>query len=91
VLVATCLLEFLQLWHPPLLEAVRSTFIGRTVLGTSFTWNVYAASTMDVKLPNDFKEFLRLLNSYQVEYLLVGGYAVGDTGRNLLISFSIMR
>jgi hypothetical protein len=39
VLVATCLLEFLQLWHPPLLEALRSTFIGRTVLGTSFTWS----------------------------------------------------
>jgi len=34
----TCLLEFLQLWHPPLLECVRSTWIGRTALGTSFTW-----------------------------------------------------
>lgn len=34
----TSFLEFLQLWHPPLLEAVRSTFIGRTLIGTSFTW-----------------------------------------------------
>jgi hypothetical protein len=38
VLAATCLLEFLQLWHPPLLEAVRSYFLGRAVLGTTFTW-----------------------------------------------------
>lgn len=28
----------------------------------------------------DFKEFLRLLNSHQVEYLLVGGYAVSIHG-----------
>jgi hypothetical protein len=33
---ATCFLEFLQLWHPPFLENLRSTFIGRTVLGHSF-------------------------------------------------------
>jgi hypothetical protein len=26
-------------------------------------------------LPQDFKEFLRLLNSHRVEYLLIGGYA----------------
>ncbi len=31
-------------------------------------------------LPRDFKDFLRLLNSKQVEYLLVGGYAVGYYG-----------
>lgn len=28
-------------------------------------------------LPADLQEFLRLLNSLQVEYLLIGGYAVG--------------
>ena len=28
-------------------------------------------------LPPDFKDFLKLLNSKQVEYLLIGGYAVG--------------
>lgn len=33
-----------------------------------------------VHLPPDFKEFLRLLNSRQVEYLLIGGYAVGYYG-----------
>ncbi len=26
-------------------------------------------------LPDDFKEFLKLLNDYEVEYLLIGGYA----------------
>jgi len=31
-------------------------------------------------LPTDFKDFLRLLNSKGVEYLVVGGYAVGYYG-----------
>ena len=35
---------------------------------------------MAIELPSDFKEFLKLLNSYEVEYLLVGGYAVGYYG-----------
>ena len=33
-----------------------------------------------VQLPPDFKEFLQLLNVHQVEYLLIGGYAVGYHG-----------
>lgn len=33
-----------------------------------------------IQLPPDFKEFLRLLNFHQVEYLLIGGYAVGYYG-----------
>ncbi len=33
-----------------------------------------------VHLPPDFKEFLQLFNSRQVEYLLIGGYAVGYYG-----------
>ena len=32
------------------------------------------------ELPQDFKEFLRLLNDHGVEYLLIGGYAVGYYG-----------
>lgn len=32
------------------------------------------------KIPLDFKEFLRLLNAEGVEYLLIGGYAVGHYG-----------
>ena len=35
---------------------------------------------MDLELPDDFKEFLKLLNAQQVEYLLIGGYAVGYYG-----------
>jgi hypothetical protein len=31
-------------------------------------------------LARDFKEFLKLLNSNRVEYLLIGGYAVGIYG-----------
>lgn len=31
-------------------------------------------------LPDDFKEFLKLLNEKRVEYLLIGGYAVGYYG-----------
>ena len=33
------------------------------------------------QLPVDFKDFLRLLNSHGVEYLVVGGYAVAYHGR----------
>ena len=36
---------------------------------------------MDLELPNDFKEFLKLLRAHGVEYLLIGGYAVGVHGR----------
>ncbi|MFN8541048.1 MAG: hypothetical protein U0232_26645 [Thermomicrobiales bacterium] len=40
----------------------------------------YGGSTMDLALPSDFKEFLRLLSENLVEYLLIGGYAVGYYG-----------
>lgn len=33
-----------------------------------------------IELAPDFKEFLRLLNSHETEYLVVGGYAVGYHG-----------
>jgi predicted nucleotidyltransferase len=33
-----------------------------------------------IKLTQDFKEFLNLLNSEKIEYLLIGGYAVGLYG-----------
>lgn len=35
---------------------------------------------MDITLPLDFKEFLKLLNAKAVEYLLIGGYAVSYHG-----------
>ncbi len=37
VFIVTCFLELLQLWHPEFLEIIRSYFIGRTLLGTSFS------------------------------------------------------
>jgi len=33
-----------------------------------------------IRLPPDFKEFLRLLKEYEVRYLLIGGYAVNYHG-----------
>jgi len=39
VLFATCILEFLQLWHPPFLTCLRNNFIGVTILGNVFTWS----------------------------------------------------
>ena len=38
VLLVTCTLEMLQLWHPDFLEAIRSTFMGTTLIGNSFSW-----------------------------------------------------
>lgn len=36
---------------------------------------------MDIPiLPQDFRDFLKLLNSRKIEYLLIGGYAVGYYG-----------
>jgi predicted nucleotidyltransferase len=33
-----------------------------------------------IRLPQDFKEFLQLLNSKKIEYLVIGGYAVAFHG-----------
>jgi predicted nucleotidyltransferase len=33
-----------------------------------------------IRLPQDFKEFLKLLKEHKVRYLLIGGYAVGFHG-----------
>jgi len=38
VLLVTCGLEVLQLWHPVWLQAIRGTFLGGTLLGTTFVW-----------------------------------------------------
>jgi len=35
---------------------------------------------MDIRLPPDFKDFVKLHGSRGVEYLLIGGYAVGYHG-----------
>ena len=33
-----------------------------------------------INLPQDFKEFLKLLNAHRIKYLLIGGYAVAYYG-----------
>lgn len=33
-----------------------------------------------IRIPKDFRDFLKLLNQNEVEYLIVGGYAVGLYG-----------
>ncbi len=38
VFAITSGLEFLQLWNPPPLAAIRRTFLGQTLIGTTFGW-----------------------------------------------------
>jgi hypothetical protein len=59
VLVGTSGLEFLQLWHPPWLDALRHTFLGAAVLGQVFDpWDfVYyvIGSALGVVLVHTFR------------------------------------
>lgn len=34
----TSLVEFTQYWHPAFLEPVRSSFLGHTIIGSTFSW-----------------------------------------------------
>ncbi|MBL1173814.1 DUF2809 domain-containing protein [Pantanalinema sp. GBBB05] len=43
VCLATCAIEFLQLWTPPFLQAIRATLPGRLVLGNTFLWSDFPA------------------------------------------------
>ena len=48
----------------------------RLVLNTHLN---YVRSTMEqIEFPQDFSEFLKLLNAHRVEYLLIGGFAVAN-------------
>jgi hypothetical protein len=38
VFSVTSVLELLQLWHPAILHQVRASFLGRTLIGTTFAW-----------------------------------------------------
>src|SRR5215204_1917457 len=49
-------------------------------LNGSNRWKSFEGSIMDIELPFDFKEFLKLLNENGVRYLLIGGYAVSYHG-----------
>jgi len=37
-------------------------------------------SNSNTRFPEHFKEFIRELNRFQVEYMLIGGYALGAYG-----------
>ncbi len=39
VFVVTSVLEVAQLWHPAFLEYLRSFYLGRVLLGTTFVWS----------------------------------------------------
>ncbi|WP_017304284.1 DUF2809 domain-containing protein [Spirulina subsalsa] len=39
VFLCTSILEFLQLWHPPWLQTIRATLLGRLILGVAFDWS----------------------------------------------------
>ncbi len=41
VLAVTCALEALQLVDHPMLDRIRGTFLGRTLIGTTFVWSDY--------------------------------------------------
>jgi Protein of unknown function (DUF2809) len=43
VFLLTCGLEFLQLWQPTFLQALRATLPGRLVLGNTFSWSDFPA------------------------------------------------
>ncbi len=48
----------------------------RLVLNTHLN---YVRSIMEqIEFPQDFSEFLKLLNAHRVEYLLIGGFAVAN-------------
>ena len=41
VFLVTCGLEVLQLWRPPVLQQIRSTFLGMAIIGTDFVWRQF--------------------------------------------------
>ena len=43
-------------------------------------WNSAGLTMEQIEFPQDFSEFLKLLNDHHVDYLLVGGFAVAIYG-----------
>jgi hypothetical protein len=46
-------------------------------LNASNMWKSFEGSIVDIELPFDFQEFLKLLNENGVRYPMIRGYAVG--------------
>jgi hypothetical protein len=63
VFVLTCGLEFLQLYRPPFLQAVRATLIGAAILGTDFLW-----SQFPYYIAGAFLSYLTLKLIYSLTY-----------------------
>ena len=67
VFIITCILETLQLWHPPLLQYIRKTFIGRTLIGTSFVWTdffyYFLGCSVSVIIMNLLQRDIRYINT----------------------------
>ena len=61
VFIATCILEFLQLWKPEFLMKIRSTLIGAAILGTDFVWLQFPYYVLGMFLS---MMLLRLLSKY---------------------------
>jgi len=63
VFIVTSILEFLQLWKPPFLQAIRSTFMGRMLLGTTFVWSDFLYYVLGCSLTWLFLRYLKLFLS----------------------------
>ncbi len=61
VCLATCVIEFLQLWHPPFLEAMRATLPGRLVLGNNFAWSDFLSYFLGSFLGWVWMRYLKLM------------------------------
>ncbi len=62
VFIVTSFLEFIQLWKPPFLQAIRATLIGRLLLGNTFVWWDFLYYILGCTLT---WIFLRYFQSYQ--------------------------
>ncbi len=49
-------------------------------------WNFTGDRFMEITIPSDFKELLVLLNSYKVDYIIVGAYALALHGHPIWTS-----
>lgn len=61
VFFATCLLETLQLWHPAPLEAIRGTFPGHAIFGSTFSWWDFAHYAVGCVIAVVIIRFVRLI------------------------------
>ena len=59
VCIATCCLEFLQLWQPPFLQFARSTLPGRLILGNTFMWSDFPPYFVGSLLGWGWTQFLK--------------------------------